>query len=539
MGILSFLIFFPALIGVLLLVWPNDRLNQVRSLATVASAIQFIASLWLWFDFVPGNGFQFTESVDWITRYGIGYRVGVDGISLLLVLLTTLLTIISVVSSYSSIQAGLKGYYASLLFLETGVIGAFVATDVFLFYVFWEAMLIPMYFLIGIWGGERRIYATVKFVLYTMAGSLLMLVAIIWTYQYSGGATGGTFNLFDWYGLTIPTAAQPWLFAAFALAFAIKVPMFPFHTWLPDAHVQAPAAGSVMLAGELLKLGTYGFLRFAVPLFPLGFEYFADTLWILAVIGIVYGAIMTLIQDDIKSLVAYSSVSHLGFVILGMMALNIVGATGSLLQQVNHGISTGALFLLVGMIYERRHTRKIADYGGIFAVVPVFSIAFLIVALSSIGLPGTNGFVGEFLILLGAFSTRPWLAGISALAIILAAGYMLWLVRRVFFGPIVHTVNETIRDLSKRELATLIPLLILIIWIGVYPKPFLDRIGPDLQTWLAKARSQQMIQTVPQNEPAPAAVRKATPPRPDSTIVPPPQDEAPSRDGVAMVGGFE
>jgi NADH-quinone oxidoreductase subunit M len=536
MGLLSFLIFFPALIGVLLLVWPNERQHQVRTIATAASAVQFIASLWLWFGFIPGSGFQFTESIDWITRYGIGYRVGVDGISLLLVLLTTLLTIIAVVSSFSAIQTGRKGYYASLLFLETGVIGAFVATDVFLFYVFWEAMLIPMYFLIGIWGGDRRIYATVKFVLYTMFGSLLMLVAILWTYQYSGGTSGGTFNLFDWYGLSIPATAQPWLFAAFALAFAIKVPMFPFHTWLPDAHVEAPAAGSVMLAGVLLKLGTYGFLRFAVPLFPLGFEYFADTLWVLAVVGIVYGAVMTLIQDDIKSLVAYSSVSHLGFVILGMMALNLVGASGSLLQQVNHGISTGALFLLVGMIYERRHTRKIADYGGIFAVMPVFSIAFLIVALSSIGLPGTNGFVGEFLILLGAFRTRPIPATISALAIILAAGYMLWLVRRVFFGPIVHTVNETIRDLSRRELVTLLPLVILIFWIGIYPKPFLDRIGPDLQLWLSRARPQEMIQVAPKEEPAPAAVRKIPQHSPDTTLVPR-RDAVPDHDDVATAGG--
>ena len=540
MGLLTFLIFFPALVGVAILFWPPDRQSHVGKLAAIAAVVEFVASLWLWFGFAPGGGFQFIESVDWIAAYGIGYRVGIDGISLLLVLLTTLLTVIAAVSSFSAIQTGRKGYYACLLFLETGVIGAFVATDVFLFYIFWEAMLIPMYFLIGIWGGDRRIYATVKFVLYTMAGSLLMLVAIIWTYQYSATSPGGgTFNLFDWYGLNIPANVQPWLFAAFALAFAIKVPMFPFHTWLPDAHVEAPAAGSVMLAGVLLKLGTYGFLRFAVPLFPVGFEYFADTLWVLAVIGIVYGAVMTLIQDDIKSLVAYSSVSHLGFVILGMMALNMVGATGSLLQQINHGISTGALFLLVGMIYERRHTRKIADYGGLFAVVPVFSIAFLIVALSSIGLPGTNGFVGEFLILLGAFHTRPLPAIISATAIILAAGYMLWLVRRVFFGPIVHAVNETIRDLSRRELATLIPLVALIFWIGIYPKPFLDRIGPDLQSWLTRARAQEMIDAAPDSGPAPAALRRNAPGSggvPDTTTVPQPADSLLMRDGLAAVG---
>jgi NADH-quinone oxidoreductase subunit M len=361
--------------------------------------------------------------------------------------------------------------------------------------VFWEAMLIPMYFLIGVWGGDRRIYATIKFVLYTMAGSLLMLVAILWTYQYSGGYAGhGTFNLLHWYALDIPASTQVWLFAAFALAFAIKVPMFPFHTWLPDAHVQAPAAGSVMLAGVLLKLGTYGFIRFAIPLFPQGFEYFTNVIWVLAVIGIVYGAKMTLVQTDIKSLVAYSSVSHLGFVMLGLVAMNLIGVTGSLLQQINHGISTGALFLLVGMIYERRHTRQIADYGGIFAVTPIFTIAFLVVALSSIGLPGTNGFVGEFLILLGAFESQPVFAVLGAIGIVLAAGYMLWLVLRVFFGPITHAVNETIRDLTAREIATLIPLIALIFWIGIYPSPFLKRIGPDLEAWLKQTSTVQLIE---------------------------------------------
>jgi NADH-quinone oxidoreductase subunit M len=503
MGLVSFLIFFPAVLGILILVWPETGKKQVAAVATVASAVEFVVSLWLWFGFTPGGGFQFVEIADWIPRLGIGYRVGVDGISLLLVLLTSLLTLIAVISSYSAIDKARKGYYASLLFLETGVIGAFVATDVFLFYVFWEAMLIPMYFLIGVWGGDRRIYATVKFVLYTMAGSLLMLVAILWTYHYTGGFTGnGTFNLFHWYGLDIPVTAQVWLFAAFALAFAIKVPMFPFHTWLPDAHVEAPAAGSIMLAGVLLKLGTYGFIRFAIPIFPHGFEFFNTAIWILAVIGIVYGAKMTLIQTDMKSLVAYSSVSHLGFVMLGLAAMNLIGVTGSLLQQINHGISTGALFLLVGMIYERRHTRKIADYGGIFAVTPIFAIMFLIVALSSIGLPGTNGFVGEFLILLGAFETWPLFAVLGAVGIVLAAGYMLWLVLRVFFGPITNAVNETIRDLNAREIAIAIPLLALIFWIGIYPSPFLNRIGPDLEKWLEQSNAVQLIQedTQPGNE---------------------------------------
>jgi len=484
MGLLSFLIFWPALVGVALLLWPRDQGRQLGMIAAVASALEFAASLWLWFDFTPGTGFQFVEKMEWIPRFGISYALGIDGISLLLVLLTTLLTIIAVVSSFASINEGKRGYYACLLFLETGVIGAFCATDVFLFYVFWEAMLIPMYFLIGIWGGERRIYATVKFVLYTMVGSLLMLVAILWTYQYTATTGSGTFDLFAWYALNIPAHAQIWLFAAFALAFAIKVPMFPFHTWLPDAHVQAPAAGSVMLAGVLLKLGTYGFMRFAMPLFPEGFAALADTIMVLAVIGIVYGAAMTLVQSDMKSLVAYSSVSHLGFVMLGLASVNLIGASGSLLQQINHGISTGALFLLIGMIYERRHTRRISDYGGIFAVVPIFTILFLIVAFSSVGLPGTNGFVGEFLILLGAFQKSPWAAIISTTAVILAAGYMLWLVRRVFFGPVTKPENESIRDLDRRELAVLVPLIVLIIWIGVYPKPFLSRIEPDLKAWV-------------------------------------------------------
>lgn len=497
MGLLSFLIFWPAIVGFVLLFWPRDDGNELGFIAAIASVIEFTASLWLWFGFTPDGGFQFAENLEWIPRFGISYALGIDGISLLLVLLTTFLTIIAVVSSFASIKTGKRGFYACLLFLATGVIGAFCATDVFLFYVFWEAMLIPMYFLIGIWGGEKRIYATIKFVLYTMVGSLLMLVAILWTYQYTAATGNGTFDLFAWYALNIPAHTQVWLFAAFALAFAIKVPMFPFHTWLPDAHVQAPAAGSVMLAGVLLKLGTYGFMRFAMPLFPDGFAALADTIMVLAVIGIVYGAAMTLIQSDVKSLVAYSSVSHLGFVMLGLASVNLIGASGALLQQINHGISTGALFLLIGMIYERRHTRQINDYGGIFAVVPVFTIFFLIVTFSSVGLPGTNGFVGEFLILLGAFQNSPWAAIISTTAVILAAGYMLWLVRRMFFGPVTKPENETIKDLDRRELAILVPLIILIIWIGVYPKPFLSRIEPDLKTWVEQVQGSTVSESAP------------------------------------------
>lgn len=509
MDILSFLIFWPVLIGLVLLVRPGSA-RATATFAAFGAAVEFAASLWLWHGFVPGGSFQFIEFAEWIPSLGIGYRLGVDGISLLLVLLTTFLTVIAVVSSQSAITDRHRGYYASLLFLEAGVIGAFVATDVFLFYVFWEVMLVPMYFLIGIWGGKRRIYATVKFVLFTMAGSLLMLVAILWTYHFTGGFAGrGTFNLLDWYALNIPAQTQIWLFAAFALAFAIKVPMFPFHTWLPDAHVEAPAAGSIMLAGVLLKLGTYGFMRFAIPIFPEGFAYFDTAILVLAVIGIVYGAKMTLIQDDMKSLVAYSSVSHLGFVMLGLAAMNLIGVTGSLLQQINHGISTGALFLLIGIIYERRHTRMIADYGGIFAVAPLFTIVFLIVGLSSIGLPGTNGFVGEFLILLGAFAKSPLGAVIATIGIVLAAGYILWMVMRVFFGPLANAANETIRDLTGRELATVVPLVGLIFWIGIYPSPFLKRIEPDLQNWLEMSKPARLIEH--NTEPHPGYVLVAWP----------------------------
>jgi NADH-quinone oxidoreductase subunit M len=506
MGLLTFLIFWPAAMGLLLLLAPTDRGLRVGWIAAVFAAIECVAALWLWIDFIPGAGMQFVEYAEWIPRFGIAYRLGLDGISLLLVILTALLTLISVIASFTSITEHRRGFYAALLFLEAGVIGAFVATDVFLFYIFWEVMLIPMYFMIGVWGAERRIYATVKLVLYTMAGSLLMLVAILWMYQFSAAPTGvGTFNLAEWYALDVPYSAQLWLFGAFALAFAIKVPMFPFHTWLPDAHVQAPVAGSVMLAGVLLKLGTYGFFRFAIPLFPDGFSAFTPLIFVLSVIGIVYGAVMTLVQKDMKSLIAYSSISHLGFVMLGLVAFNLLGVSGSLLQQINHGISTGALFLLIGMIYERTHTRQIADYGGVFAVVPIFTIAFLLVTFSSIGLPGTNGFVGEFLILLGAFQTWPIFAIIATSAVILAAGYMLWLVKRVFFGPLVHAKLESLKDINGREFAILLPLLVLILWIGIYPRPFLDRINPALESWLEQVRPSELID-VPVDDDAPPFV---------------------------------
>jgi NADH-quinone oxidoreductase subunit M len=363
-----------------------------------------------------------------------------------------------------------------MLFLETGMIGVFAAVDLFLFYVFWEATLIPMYFLIGVWGGPRRIYAAVKFMLFTMAGSLLMLVAILALYFLHRQATGeATFNLFQLMQFALPLSAQRWLFLAFFLAFAIKVPLFPFHTWLPDAHVEAPTPGSVLLAGVLLKMGTYGFVRFCLPLFPAASLEATPIIALLAVVGIIYGALMALVQTDIKKLVAYSSVSHLGFVMLGIFAFNSPGLDGAVLQMVNHGLSTGALFLLVGMLYDRRHTRLIADFGGLAKVMPMFAAFFLVVSLSSIGLPGLNGFVGEFLVLLGAIQTMPAFAIIGALGVILAAVYMLWMYQRVMFGEVTHEANKHLRDLTLREVMVLVPVVLLIVWIGMYPQPFLKR----------------------------------------------------------------
>jgi len=402
--------------------------------------------------------------------------MGIDGISLFLILLTTFLTVVSILSSWTAVREKVKGFMISMLLLETGMIGVFVALDLFLFYVFWEAMLIPMYFLIGIWGGPRKIYATIKFVLFTLFGSLLMLVAIIVLYFLQHSYTGVyTFNLLEMYKVVLPYGSQFWLFYAFALAFAIKVPLFPFHTWLPDAHVEAPTAGSVILAGVLLKMGTYGFLRFCLPLFPDAYQSAIPLISILALIGIIYGAMVAMVQKDVKSLVAYSSVSHLGFVMLGLFALNVQSVQGGILQMINHGISTGALFLLVGMIYERRHSRLIDDFGGVAKVMPVFAGFFMIVTLSSIGLPGTNGFIGEFLIILGAFKSNMVYAILAALGVILAAIYMLWMYQRVFFGKVDKPANEKLLDLNLREKLILVPLVILIFWIGLYPKPYLSK----------------------------------------------------------------
>ncbi len=480
--ILSFLVFFPA-IGAILVLWvPPARARLARWLAFAVASVEFLASIPLFTDFQAGGGFQFEERAEWIPAIGASYHLAVDGVSLLLVLLTTLLSAVSVLSSFSAIGERPRLYYALLLLLETAMVGTFVALDLVLFYVFWEAMLVPMYFLIGIWGGEQRIRAAIKFFLYTMAGSVLMLVAILWIYFLYHGMTGTySFDLLDLYQLPIPLGVQTWLFLAFAVAFAIKVPMFPFHTWLPLAHVEAPTAGSVILAAVLLKMGTYGFLRFALPLFPNAAFLLMPFLLVLAVVGIIYGALVAWAQPDVKKLVAYSSVSHLGFVMLGMLALNAEGLSGSLLQMVNHGISTGALFLAVGVLYERRHTRLISEYGGAWKVMPAFGVVFLLVMLSSIGLPGTNGFVGEFLVLVGAFRVYPVYAVVAATGVVLSAIYMLSMFQRVMFGPITNPKNEGITDLRPREWLVFLPLVVLIVALGVYPQPVLDKVEPSLE----------------------------------------------------------
>jgi NADH-quinone oxidoreductase subunit M len=474
-GILTLVTFLPAAGALVLLLVPRRAETALRAggLAVALATFALSVPLHLRFD-VASADYQFEEFAAWIPSLGIGYHVGIDGISLLLVLLTTFLTPIALASAWHAIEDRTKEFVAVMLVLETGMLGVFVSLDLFLFYVFWEAMLIPMYLVIGVWGGGHRIYAAVKFVLYTMVGSVLMLVAILALYYQHGAAIGTyTFDLPTVARWVIPPGrSQTLMFLAFALAFAIKVPLFPLHTWLPDAHVEAPTAGSIILAGVLLKMGTYGFLRFCLPLFPDASLVFGPLMFALAVIGIVYGAWVSTVQPDLKKLVAYSSVSHLGFVMLGIFTLNVQGLVGGVLQMVNHGISTGALFLMVGMIYERRHTRLIAQFGGLWKVVPAFSALFLVVVLSSLGLPGLNGFVGEFLILVGAFQVDRVLAAIATTGIIFAAVYLLWMYQRVVFGEVTHEENRRLLDLTPREWALVVPLVLLIVWIGVYPTTF-------------------------------------------------------------------
>jgi NADH-quinone oxidoreductase subunit M len=486
--LLTSLVALPVIGGIVVLALGRGRDELVRYIAMGVSLVTFVISLVLWWGFDASSAdFQFVEQHTWLPDFGISYHVGVDGISLLLVVLTTFLTPISLLASWESIEHRVREFSLFMLTLEAAMIGVFISLDLFLFYVFWDFMLIPMYFLIGIWGYDRRIYAAIKFILYTMAGSVLMLLAIIWLAYYHQSVVGvPSFDLLNLYDLDVPVALQTWLFLAFAVAFAIKVPLFPFHTWLPDAHVQAPTAGSVILAGVLLKMGTYGLIRFAFPLFPEATVAFLPWLAALSVIGIVYGALVAMVQPDMKKLVAYSSVSHLGFVVLGLAALNVHGVQGAVFQMLAHGISTGGLFLIVGMLSDRRHTRQIAEFGGLKAIMPQFVAAFLLVTLASVALPGMNGFVGEFLILLGAFGSstlegaRVYTA-IAATGVILSAVYMLWMFQRVNYGPVTNEKNRGLRDLSVREWCVIGPVCAMAIVMGVVPGAFLRPMEPAVR----------------------------------------------------------
>ena len=458
----------------------DKRWREVRVLAFAFFMAEAILSLGLWWSIDPAvAGWQAAVDLPWIPQWGVRFSVGLDGIAMMLVLLTTLMMPLAVLGSWTSIRTKPHAYYVMLLFLTIGMLGVFVALDLVLFYVMWEIMLVPMYLIIGVWGGERRLYAAIKFFIYTMIGSLLMLVAILYLGSEASRVAGAPNLSYDFIlnNVHLDPTTTLWLFGAFALAFAVKVPMFPFHTWLPDAHVEAPTAGSVILAAIMLKMGTFGFIRFALPLFPSAAmnPTVRSLIIALAVIGIVYGALVAMVQPDFKKLVAYSSVSHLGFVMLGIFSLTVESMQGALMVNINHGVSTGALFLLVGMLYERRHTRMIEDYGGIAKVVPIFATILTIVSLSSIGVPGTNGFIGEFLVLVGSYKTQPVATVISATAVIFAAAYLLWSLQRIIYNKLSKPENETIKDLNWREIGLLVPLLIAIVWMGVYPKPVLEK----------------------------------------------------------------
>jgi NADH-quinone oxidoreductase subunit M len=489
---LTLVTFFPLVGVVVLLFLRPEQKTAARWVALITSLVTFGFSIAVLAQFNPSNpDLQMVVDLPWIplASWQIHFFLGVDGLSILLLLLTSLLTPISILSTWNAVEDRVRDFMLFFLLLEVGMNGVFLAQDLFLFYIFWEFTLVPMYFLIGIWGGPNRMYAAVKFFLYTMAGSVLMLLAILWLGIYQG-----SFQLPDLLAKgAIPANIQFWLFLAFAAAFAIKVPMWPLHSWLPDAHVEAPTAGSVILAGVLLKMGTYGFLRFNIPLFPQASLKMAPWIAGLAVIGILYGAAVSYAQKDVKKLVAYSSVSHLGFVMLGLFALNPQGIQGGILQMVNHGLSTGALFLVVGMIYERRHTREMDAFGGLWKIMPVYGALSLIVALSSMGLPGLNGFVGEFTILLGAWGAgqpgaafgSPWFAGLAAIGVILAAVYILFMFQKLFLGPVTKEENRSLKDLNWREVITLVPLVVLIFWIGLYPKPFFVLIAPTVDKLVA------------------------------------------------------
>jgi NADH-quinone oxidoreductase subunit M len=484
--ILSLITYIPLVGAILLLFVGRERIGVIRNLAFVSSLASFAISLLIpaYYDRSTA-AVQFVERLPWIPNIGVTYFFGLDGISLWLVMLTTFLSPIAVLCSYESIKQRTKEYYIFLLILETGMLGVFVSLDFFLFYVFWEVMLVPMYFLIGVWGSDRRLYSAIKFFLYTLFGSVIMLLGILAVYFYAGRQLGHpTFDVLELMKvayphtpivniLGVPLSFQDLVWLAFALSFAIKVPMFPFHTWLPDAHTDAPTAGSVILAGVLLKMGTYGFIRFNLPMFPEASQHFVPLVFVLSIIAIIYGAMVCMVQPDMKRLIAYSSVSHMGFVMLGMFAFNMQGVQGSVLQMINHGLSTGGLFLVVGLIYDRRHTRLISELGGLSRQMPIYATLFAIIMFASMGLPGLNGFIGEFLILIGAFQVRWWWGALAVTGIVLGAAYMLWLYQRTMFGEITKDENKTLPDLNAREVATLIPIVACCFWIGLYPAPFL------------------------------------------------------------------
>jgi NADH-quinone oxidoreductase subunit M len=549
--ILSIILFTPLVGAILLLFIPKEHKDAIRWVANIFGMLGFAVSLplvpWFW-ALKERSGFQFVEGTpnNWIPSIGAGYVLGIDGISFLLIMLTTLLGAVSILSSWEAIQDRCKEYYAWFLVLQTGMLGVFMSNDFFLFFVFWEAMLVPMYLLIGIWGGPRKLYAAIKFFLYTLFGSVLMLLGIIFLYFHHHTLTGVyTFSLTELYA-TAPKIAGPaaiWLFFAFFIGFAIKVPMFPFHTWLPDAHVEAPTAGSVILAGVLLKMGTYGFIRFSLPFFPA----VAMTTWVrtlvitLSLIGIIYGALVSLVQKDMKKLVAYSSVSHLGFCTLGIFAMSPLGLSGSVIQQINHGISTGALFLIVGILYERRHTREISEYGGISTIMPMYATVALIMFMSSMGLPLLNGFVGEFTILQGTFMENKYWAAWAAPGVIIAAAYLLWLYQRVFFGKNENPKNALLKDLSAREMATFVPLVILAFAIGLYPKPLFQILEVPVNHLVATIRPDYpgLTQPVVAGEPTKTAQPDAATPLPEAPKAPEvkaPSSGNPSETGVTKKG---
>src|SRR5438093_1474673 len=493
--LLSIILFTPLAGALILLLVDKRSENAIRWLANVTAFVGFAVSVPLWFWYDPSNAaFQFVERAGWIPSIGAEYFLGVDGFSSLLILLTTMMGFIAVLSSWTAITERVKEFYIFLLVLQTGMLGAFMALDFLLFFLFWEVMLVPMYFLIGVWGSDNRLYSAIKFFLYTLVGSVVMLLGILALYFHNHTVTGVySFDVTLFHKLNLPYNLQWWIFLAFFLGFAIKVPMFPFHTWLPDAHTDAPTAGSVILAAVLLKMGTYGFIRFSLPILPDASRQFVPMIVVLSIIGIVYGALVALAQKDWKRLVAYSSVSHMALVMLGMFALNPVGITGSIFQQLNHGISTGALFLIVGIVYERRHTREISEYGGLSKVMPVYAAIFLIMTMSSIGLPTLNGFIGEFLILVGVFVASKVWAAFAASGVVLGAAYMLYLYQRTMFGKIENPKNERLLDLSHREFATFAPLVVLAVWIGLYPTPFLTRLNTSVMHVMERVNRQYAV----------------------------------------------